>query len=295
MGASVGVATLDAGGGQVAFRAADAALRAAKQAGKGCVRLAEGAQQAHDDVDLAAALAEGAVHLRFDSATAPDGSIAVVHAVPVWNHPANGPMRGPELWAAAERQGLTWQLQRWLVHQATAEVAALDDALTVAVSLSPGSAQPAGIAQLMSDALAASGLPAWRLMLSLTEETLLTSPATLATELEAVRATGVRLCLDNYGMGHSLFPLIDRVMLDAVRVDLSALTVRGSGLALQMLAAIVSTARAFGVSVIAGGIRTPELRDAAVGAGAQLLNGRALPHDLSGADVALAMAAPTPA
>jgi EAL domain-containing protein (putative c-di-GMP-specific phosphodiesterase class I) len=47
----------------------------------------------------------------------------------------------------------------------------------------------------------ASGLDARRLALSITEETLLTSSPALVAELETARLAGVRLCLDNYGMG----------------------------------------------------------------------------------------------
>ena len=90
-------------------------------------------------------------------------------------------------------------------------------------------------------AVAAS--PPSRLMLSFTEETLLTSSAALVPELEAARRTGVRLCLDNYGMGHSIFALLARISLDVVRVDLTALAPRDdTARALQVLGLIVRTA-----------------------------------------------------
>jgi diguanylate cyclase (GGDEF)-like protein len=296
MGASVGVATIDAGGGQLAFRSADAALRAAKQAGKGCVRVAgdERGPAPAGEADLTAALAAGSLGLRFDGVVDATGRLVLVHAVPVWEQPP-GALRGADLWSTAERQGCTPELLRWLLDGACAAVAGLDDALSVAVSLPPGSIRPDGVADVVTGALDASGLPPARLLLSLTEETLLTSPTALAGELAAVRRTGVRLCLDNYGMGHSLFALLDRVMLDVVRVDLTSLTARGQEPGLQVLSAIVRTSVEFEVAVIAGGVRTEELREAAIGVGAQLLHGRALPHGLSAADLADTLTQPTPA
>jgi EAL domain-containing protein (putative c-di-GMP-specific phosphodiesterase class I) len=90
------------------------------------------------------------------------------------------------------------------------------------------------------------------------------------------------VCLDNYGMGHSLFALLARIPLDMVRVDLAALAARDdTERALQVLASIARTAADFGLVTVAGGIRTPDLRDAAVAAGADLVHGRNQPHDLT--------------
>jgi EAL domain-containing protein (putative c-di-GMP-specific phosphodiesterase class I) len=129
-----------------------------------------------------------------------------------------------------------------------------------------------------------------------TEETLLTSSAGLVPELEAAHTTGVRLCLDNYGMGHSIFALLARLSLDTVRVDLAALGARDdTERALRVLSAIVRTTADFGLSTVAGGIATSQLREAAVAAGVTYLNGRSLPQDLSADDLGTLLGAPLPA
>jgi EAL domain-containing protein (putative c-di-GMP-specific phosphodiesterase class I) len=105
-------------------------------------------------------------------------------------------------------------------------------------------------------------------------------------ELEAARRSGVRICLDNYGMGHSLFALLARLPLDLVRVDLTALAARDdTDRALQVLAAIARTTAGFGLVAVAGGISSAELLDGALAAGVQLVNGRSLPHDLTPAEL----------
>jgi diguanylate cyclase (GGDEF)-like protein/PAS domain S-box-containing protein len=96
VGGSVGVARLGAGGGQVAFREADAALRAAKQAGKGCVRVA-GDAPVTADADVAAALVDGSLRLRLDSACDAAGRVVMVHVVPVWEHPGHDAVVGQEV------------------------------------------------------------------------------------------------------------------------------------------------------------------------------------------------------
>jgi diguanylate cyclase (GGDEF)-like protein/PAS domain S-box-containing protein len=285
VGASVGVAELGAAGGQFAFREADAALRAAKQAGKGCVRLAhhEVSHLVIPDADLAAVVDEGVLQLRLDAACDADGRIALVHAVPVWQHAVHGTVRGMELWSAAERQGRSAALQRWLLREACREVASLaDDRISVAVSLPAGHVSPDGLAAEVAVALEASGLHPSRLALSFTEETLLTSSATFVPELEAARLTGVRLCLDNYGMGHSIFALLARISLDILRADISALAPRDdTDRALLVMGMIARTAASFGLTSIAGGVSTPELRAGVVAGGVDLLHGRSEPHDLT--------------
>jgi diguanylate cyclase (GGDEF)-like protein/PAS domain S-box-containing protein len=291
VGASVGVARLGVAGGQIAFREADEALRAAKQAGKGCVRLA------HHDVSFAVGVSddelvgivdEGVLQLRLDAVCDAAGRIVLVHAVPVWQHAVHGTVGGTELWTVAERQGRSAALQQWLLRQACLETASLDDPrVGVVVGLQAGHVEPDGLAGEVAAALDASGLSPSRLTLSFTEETLLTSSAALVPELEAARRTGVRLCLDNYGMGHSLFALLARISLDVVRVDLAALASRDdTERALQVLAAIVRTTTSFDLLTIAGGISTPRVREDVLAAGVQLLHGRSEPHDLTVAEIA---------
>jgi len=302
VGASVGVARLGRGGGQLAFRAADEALLAAKSAGKGCVRLAHRDVLTHVDVpdaQLSAVVDEGVLQLRLDAACDADGRIGLVHAVPVWEHAAHGTVRGMELWSAAERQGRTAALQRWLLERTCAELASLDDdRIDAVVSLPAGLVSPEGLAAEVASALQASGLAAPRLILSFTEETLLTSSASLLPELEAARATGVRLCLDNYGMGHSIFAMLARIPLDVVRVDLNALAPRHElTRALQVLGMIVPAIQDLGLVSIAGGATTSAVRARMAATGVDLLHGRTEPHDLTIEELAARVAggAPVPA
>jgi EAL domain-containing protein (putative c-di-GMP-specific phosphodiesterase class I) len=248
------------------------------------------------DADLAAVVDEGVLQLRLDAACDAAGRIGLVHVVPVWQHAVHGTVRGMELWSAAERQGRTGALQRWLLHETCLEVASLvDHGIDVAVSLPAGMVHPEGLAAEVAGALQASGLAASRLILSFTEETLLTSSAGLLPELEAVRATGVRLCLDNYGMGHSIFALMARVPLDLVRVDLAALAPRDEvDRALHVLAMIAGTMRNLGLLSVAGGVSTPDVRPGVVATGVDLLHGRNEPHDLTAEELAVLVAGGDP-
>ena len=152
VGASVGVAELGAAGGQVAFREADAALRAAKQAGKGCVRLARRRGLASAVVRRRRPRDRHRRGRRASSASTPPATptagSSCVHAVPVWEHPEHGTIRGQDLWGAAERQGRSSELQQLAAARRPApSVAGLaDDRIGVAVSLPAGHVTADGLA-----------------------------------------------------------------------------------------------------------------------------------------------------
>jgi EAL domain-containing protein (putative c-di-GMP-specific phosphodiesterase class I) len=246
--------------------------------------------------DIATGLTDGSLEVRYDAALDAGGSPALLAAVPSWRHGVLGPVPPQELWATAERQGRTVDLARWLLRTACAEVAALDDLLPVAVALPPGHWSPEGLADDVRAALAGAQLPAGRLVLALTEEALVASTAALLPELHAVQQAGVRLMIDGYGMGHTLFALLARVPLAAVRVDLAALVVHADpGRAERALTAIARTAGEFGLLTVAEGIDTPTALAAAREAGAALVQGRLLPSELAPADVRRLLAGLAPA
>ncbi|MCW2584039.1 MAG: hypothetical protein JWQ53_2829 [Klenkia sp.] len=296
VGASVGVAQLHAGGGQLAFREADSALRAAKQAGKGCVRVWDDGRGAHStDSDVAAALTDGQVQLRYTLAGTADSPVLALHAVPVWVHRTAGVLPAAELWAAGGRQGQDAALQQWLMTTAAAEAATLPGDLVLAVDLPAGHVLPELLVDDVRAALATSGLPAPRLSVAVTEEALAIAPATLPRALHELHRDGVRICLDDYGMGQTLYKHLSRIPLDAIRVDLSALGARGDeARALQVLAAITVTADTFGIITIVHGVEETPVRDAALAAGVRMVRSRATPQLVDIAAVRELLGAPVP-
>ena len=294
VGASVGLTQLVPGGGRSAFREADAALRAAKQAGKGCLRVWTSGRD--DDLpvsgDLVTALLDGEVQLRYDISSTADGERAVLHAAPVWEHPTAGLLSAADVWGAAGRQGRTAALQHWLLHRACAETTGLTGSPGVVVDLPAGHTSPDDLTGDVLGALAAADLPASRLTLALTEEALLTAPASLPAALREVRAAGVRVCLDDYGMGQTLFAHLSRVPLDSVRVDIDALGARGDAArAVQIVSAIVGTSRALGLATAVHGVDPGPTLDAVLAAGASVVRSSAHPHRVGIEDVAGAVAA----
>jgi predicted signal transduction protein with EAL and GGDEF domain len=277
------------GGGQLAFRQADAALGAAKRAGKGCWRVHsdDRVAQASASSDVAAALADGEVQLRFDVIADGDPNlVSAVRAQPVWVHGELGVLPAPELWAAAERQGRTAALQQWLLTRACTEVAGIDDRMPVAVDLPAGLVHADELPGEVAAALATAGMAPHRLTLCFTEEVLQTSSAALIPALHTVHEAGVRLGLDDYGMGSTLWSHLARLPVDLVLVDVRDLATSGDAdRALQLLSAIARGARAFAVDTVATQVSTPQMLGELRAQGLVALSGPALPCGLTALQV----------
>ena len=297
VGASVGLTRARPGGGQLAFREADGALRAAKQAGKGCWRVHDGdrASLAAATSDVAAALANGEVQLRYDLvADGASGTVYGAHSSPVWAHPELGLLPAAELWAAAERQGCGAELQQWLLRQACAEMAAVDDEVTVGVDLPAGQVHADELPGEVTAALAGAGMAPRRLALCFSEEVLQTSSAAFVPALHVIREAGVHLCLTDYGMGSTLWSHLARLPLDTVRVDVRELAAPGDlDRQVKVLAAIEASAAAFDVWPVASEVADPALYAAIRAHGDMAVQGPVLPSGLTAAGVAAALRHPS--
>jgi diguanylate cyclase (GGDEF)-like protein/PAS domain S-box-containing protein len=290
VGASVGLTLVRPGGGQLAFREADSALRTAKQAGKGCWRVHSNDRLslAAATSDVAVALGDGDVRLHYDLIVNGDTGVYVAAgADPVWMHPELGPLPAAELWAAAERQGYTGLLQQWLLRQACAEITALSDSLLLCVNLPAGYVHADELAGEVTAALAQAGMSPARLTLTFTEEVLQTSSAALIPALHVVHEAGVQLALADYGMGSTLWSQLARVPLDVVMVDVRDLAPPDDDpRALRLLAAIHRSAATFDVRTVVTEIASPEMFAAIHAQGLVAISGPVLPSDLTATEVA---------
>jgi diguanylate cyclase (GGDEF)-like protein len=289
VGASVGLTPVRPGGGQLAFREADAALRSAKQAGKGCWRVhtRDRLSLTAATSDVAVALADGEVELRYDLVVDGEtGRYEAACAAPVWIHDELGILPAADLWAAAERQGYTGLLQQSLLRQACAEIAAVSDRLGLCVDL-PTGVHADGLAGEVTAALAGAGLAPARLTLTFSEEVLQTSSAALIPALHVVHEAGVQLALSDYGMGSSLWSQLARVPLDAVMVDVRDLAQPGDDeRALRLLNAIHHSAGTCDVRTVATAVASPQMFAAIHAEGVVAMRGPVLPGDLTAGQVA---------
>jgi EAL domain-containing protein (putative c-di-GMP-specific phosphodiesterase class I) len=122
------------------------------------------------------------------------------------------------------------------------------------------------------DALSASGLPAGRLQLEVTES-LFTSDDLLAyAVLEDLRELGVRIALDDFGTGFSCLAYLRTLPIDRIKIDRSFVRALDAGTK-PIILAILTLARAQRCEVVAEGVETLEQNGVLIGMGVDYLQG----------------------
>jgi EAL domain-containing protein (putative c-di-GMP-specific phosphodiesterase class I) len=106
-------------------------------------------------------------------------------------------------------------------------------------------------------ALAASGLPARRLEVEITESALMRNEKVALHVLHALRATGVRVSMDDFGTGHSSLSQLRSFPFDKLKIDRSFVRdLANSDEAIAVIRAIAALGASLGMTTTAEGVET---------------------------------------
>jgi diguanylate cyclase (GGDEF)-like protein len=210
------------------MKCADLALYRAKADGRGMFRFFEADMSARIqarrelELDLRQALANGEFHVVYQpQVRAGDLALSGFEALLRWRHPVRGSVPPSEFIPVAEETGLIQAIGEWVLREACAEAARWPAPLKVAVNLSPLQFKARGLVPTVVSALGASGLAAQRLELEITEAVLLQNDeATIAT-LHELRALGIRISMDDFGIGYSSLSYLRSFPFDKIKIDRS--------------------------------------------------------------------------
>jgi diguanylate cyclase (GGDEF)-like protein/PAS domain S-box-containing protein len=195
----------------------------------------------------------------------PSGRTLGVEALLRWRD-ADGTLLLPEDFIGiAEDLDLMREIGQWVLREAcirTQGWRADGHDLFVAVNVSPRQFHRAEIIRIVTDALAASQLPARCLQLEISE-TLAMRDIDFATRtLASMHSLGIRLAIDDYGIGYLNFSQLTHLSLDFVKLDRSLVRDALSSPKNRSIAsALVKSAATLGLEVIAEGIETEAQRD----------------------------------
>ncbi|WP_442932385.1 putative bifunctional diguanylate cyclase/phosphodiesterase [Micromonospora sp. NBC_01699] len=211
------------------LRNADLALRYAKQRGKNRV---EHYDVAYDHLlrrrttvehEMRGAIERNELHLAFQPVVAvpsvrPVGAEALLR----WHHPELGSVRPDEFIPLAEECGMIAQLGHWVLHRACHQLSVwLADGhdVWVSVNVSPKELHAPEYVAQVAEALRAHRVPPQRLVLEVTEQAVATDLDELIRRLVALRATGVRIALDDFGAGYSSLGQLRKLPIDILKID----------------------------------------------------------------------------
>jgi diguanylate cyclase (GGDEF)-like protein/PAS domain S-box-containing protein len=228
--------------------------------------------------DLAAAVEASAIELHYQPVIrAADGATVGFEALARWSHRRHGAIEPAVFVPIAEETGLIRALGRLVLRRACRDAAAWTGPLarlSVAVNLSPlqfsGDDMPAQVAAALAD----SGLSPGRLVLEITETTLMRDQLSARAALAGLRRLGVRIAIDDFGTGYSSLSYLRLFPVDKVKLDQGFIRDLEAGARdREILAAIIALGRSLGLTVVAEGVETEEQLACLVQAGCDELQG----------------------
>lgn len=274
LGASVGIAVAPEHGSSrdELLRRADAAMYAAKAAGRGRFALFSEAidVRARDRVrfqsELPVAIGSGELAVYYQPRVRPnDGVVTSVEALVRWQHPQLG-LIGPDVFIPlAEESDLIDRLGEWVLNQACAQMASWrrqGAAITrVAVNVSPRQFGFGHLPEQVKAVLARHGLAADDLELEVTESVMVGDATLARAQLAEIRRLGVTIALDDFGTGYSSMASLRQLPIDVMKIDRAFVKDLGQedadrDGALAIIRTIAVMARALGMQLVAEGIET---------------------------------------
>jgi EAL domain-containing protein (putative c-di-GMP-specific phosphodiesterase class I) len=185
-----------------------------------------------------------------------------------------------ELVALAERTGLIVPMGYWVLERACEDLARWTAAspemkrIGVAVNLSARQLAVPDLVSSLETIVDRAGIAHERVEFELTESCVMTDPEAARATLEALRARGFRLSIDDFGTGHSSLSYVHRLPVHRLKVDRSFLSrERGARETEVVMRAIVELGRQLGLGVVAEGVETEAEIDRLRAIGCELAQG----------------------
>lgn len=186
------------------------------------------------------------------------GAMTGVEALLRWQHPELGLLGAGALVTAARAARLECELTEHAHRVALAEIAAWPKALKrlrVSLNITAADLGDPEFADRFAAMVKRAGVDPDCLTLELTEQAMLSDPASAAAQLAQIRALGCAIAIDDFGTGYSSLSLLARLPIDYLKIDSGfTRTIDGNDRDRIVVRAIVDLARALGLLVVAEGI-----------------------------------------
>ncbi|MGI8628520.1 MAG: EAL domain-containing protein [Geodermatophilaceae bacterium] len=217
----------------------------------------------------------------------PGGKTVGMEALLRWQHPDRGLLAPADFISIAEDSGLILELGTWALRTACAQLAHWDrtlqrtEPLTVGVNLSPRQLADPSLPAIVASTLATSGIDPSRLILEITESTLMEDVASAHFVLAELKHIGVLIAVDDFGTGFSSLAYLKRFPVDILKIDGSFIDgLPDDAESRAIVAAIVAMAKALGLDLVAEGVESEAQRESLTNLGCPNAQGYlfAVPH-----------------
>lgn len=190
-----------------------------------------------------------------------NGRIVSAEALIRWRHPRRGLVFPGTFIPLAEEVGLIEPISDWVLDTVCDQQAQWlqrqVDIVPVAVNLSAAQLRNGKFVQNVTEALSRHRLPAHHIEFELTESMVMNDVELAAANLQALKALGIQLSLDDFGTGHSSLAHLQRFPFDAVKIDRAFIRdVNANAGNAAIATAVIAMAHSLHLRVVAEGVET---------------------------------------
>jgi diguanylate cyclase (GGDEF)-like protein/PAS domain S-box-containing protein len=253
---------------EVLLKRADMAMYQAKDSGRNAVRFFDPVMQqavetrAALEADLRRALAGRQLHLYYQLQVGEDHRPLGAEALVRWMHPVRGMVMPAQFIPVAEESSLILDIGNWVLETACRQLAAWERNehmrhLVVAVNVSAPQFRMHDFVERVAVLTHRHGFNPARLKLELTESVVLGDVADVVEKMRALKELGVKLSMDDFGVGYSSLAYLKQLPLDQIKIDKSFVrNIATDSNDAVMVQAIIDMAQNFRMDVIAEGVET---------------------------------------
>lgn len=194
----------------------------------------------------------------------PDQKLMGFEALIRWHHPKKGMIPPLEFIPVAERTNVVWHLDMLMLRRACETVQQVQKAagkisrkLYVSINLSGVHFDSEDFSSQIAKIVKDSGVDPSQIVLEITESALMGDPMVAEKVLKDLKKLGLTIALDDFGTGYSSLSYLHRFSIDILKIDRSFVQdIHNNSKSLDVVRAIVSLAKTFGLSIVAEGIES---------------------------------------
>lgn len=180
-----------------------------------------------------------------------------------WNDPLLGSISPAIFIPVAEKIGLIQEIGRWVLQQACEQgvswLAEGKDFGRIAVNVAGPQLQRRTFVNEVADVLKATGLPANRLELEVTESCMMSDPESVGRDLILLADMGIVLSIDDFGTGYSSLNYLKKLPINKLKIDQGFVRdIPEDANNTAIAKAVIALGRSLNLKVIAEGVETPE-------------------------------------
>jgi diguanylate cyclase (GGDEF)-like protein len=216
--------------------------------------------------------------------------VAAFEALVRWRHPRRGVLTPDQFIAVAERSGHMLALGRFVLGQAIADARGWPETVGLSVNVTGGEFREPHFVECVRATLASNHVAPQRLTIEITEAVFAVDTDDLRRALRDLRMLGVKVAIDDFGMGFSSINRLRQFPIDRLKVDRSfAQELREGGRGTELVEIMLRLGRVFDINTTVEGIESEDQFEAARALGAADVQGFLISRPLA-ATAANAMA-----